>query len=71
MAGRRVLWTVLGVVGGIVALWVVVVAFSTTEIGRPPVSTAFTYHGTRKVQLTKHGFETLTVTQKSYLANHE
>ncbi len=34
------------------------------EIGETPVSTAFTYYGTRKVQLVKDGYETLTVKQK-------
>jgi hypothetical protein len=33
------------------------------EIGYTPVSTAFTYYGTRKIQLIKDGFETLTVKQ--------
>jgi len=36
------------------------------EIGTTPVSTAFTYYGTRKVQLIKDGFETLTVKQTFY-----
>lgn len=36
------------------------------EIGTTPVSTAFTYYGTRKVQLVKDGFETLTVKQTFY-----
>ena len=31
------------------------------EIGITPVSTAFTYYGTRKIQLVLEGFETLTV----------
>ncbi len=34
------------------------------EIGYTPVSTPFTYYGTRKIQLIKDGFETLTVYQK-------
>jgi hypothetical protein len=33
------------------------------EIGFTPVSTAYTYYGTRKIQLIKDGFETLTVKQ--------
>ncbi len=33
------------------------------EIGFTPVSTTFTYYGTRKIQLIKDGFETLTVKQ--------
>jgi hypothetical protein len=33
------------------------------EIGTTPVSTEFTYYGTRKIQLIKDGFETLTVKQ--------
>ena len=33
------------------------------EIGYTPVSTSFTYYGTRKIQLIKDGFETLTVKQ--------
>jgi hypothetical protein len=33
------------------------------EIGTTPVSTDFTYYGTRKIQLMKDGFETLTVKQ--------
>ncbi len=32
-------------------------------IGQTPVSTPFTYYGTRKVQLVKDNFETLTVKQ--------
>ena len=36
------------------------------EIGTTPVSTAFTYYGTRKIQLIKDGFETLTVKQTFY-----
>ena len=34
------------------------------EIGETPVSTSFTYYGTRKVQLVRDGYETLTVKQK-------
>jgi hypothetical protein len=34
------------------------------EIGQTPVSSAFTYYGTRKIQLVKDGYETLTVKQK-------
>jgi hypothetical protein len=33
------------------------------EIGTTPVSTNFTYYGTRKIRLVKEGFETLTVMQ--------
>jgi hypothetical protein len=33
-------------------------------VGVTPVSTSFTYYGTRKIQLFKDGFETLTVKQK-------
>jgi hypothetical protein len=33
------------------------------EIGTTPVSTEFTYYGTRKIQLIKDGYETLTVQQ--------
>lgn len=33
------------------------------EIGVTPVSAAFTYYGTRKIQLVKDGYETLTVKQ--------
>ena len=33
------------------------------EIGTTPVSTSFTYFGTRKIQLVKDGCETLTVRQ--------
>ena len=33
------------------------------EIGVTPVSTNFTYYGTRKIRLVKDGFETLTVMQ--------
>jgi hypothetical protein len=36
------------------------------EIGTTPASTSFTYYGTRKVQLVKDGFETLTVKQTFY-----
>lgn len=34
------------------------------EIGVTPVSTSFVYYGTRKIQLIKDGYETLTVLQK-------
>jgi hypothetical protein len=34
------------------------------EIGETPVSTPFTYYGTRKIQLVKDGHETLTVKQR-------
>lgn len=34
------------------------------EIGITPVSTPFTYYGTRKIQLVLEGFETLTVKRK-------
>ncbi|MEN6405192.1 MAG: PEGA domain-containing protein [Thermoguttaceae bacterium] len=33
------------------------------EVGVTPVSTSFTYYGTRKIRLVKDGYETLTVTQ--------
>ena len=33
------------------------------EIGTTPVSTSFTYYGTRKIRLVKDGYETLTTTQ--------
>jgi len=33
------------------------------EIGTTPVSTNFTYYGTRKIRLVKNGYETLTVMQ--------
>ena len=33
------------------------------EIGVTPVSTSFTYYGTRKIRLVKDGYETLTVMQ--------
>ena len=33
------------------------------EIGTTPVSTNFTYYGSRKVRLVKDGYETLTVLQ--------
>jgi hypothetical protein len=36
------------------------------EIGTTPVSTAFTYYGTRKIQLMKDGYETLTVKQRFF-----
>jgi hypothetical protein len=34
------------------------------EIGITPVSTSFVYYGTRKIQLLRDGFETLTVLQR-------
>ena len=34
------------------------------EIGYTPVSTPFNYYGTRKIQLIKDGFETITAYQK-------
>jgi hypothetical protein len=34
------------------------------EVGETPVSTYFTYYGTRKIQLVKDGYETLTVKQR-------
>ncbi len=34
------------------------------QIGTTPVSTPYTYYGTRKIQLVKDGYETLTVKQK-------
>ncbi len=34
-----------------------------TEIGYTPVSTPFTYYGTRQIRLEKDGFETITVKQ--------
>jgi hypothetical protein len=34
------------------------------EVGETPVSTPFTFYGTRKIQLVKDGYETLTVKQK-------
>lgn len=36
------------------------------EIGTTPASTGYTYYGTRKIQLIKDGFETLTVKQTFY-----
>jgi len=33
------------------------------EIGTTPVSTSFVYYGTRKVQLSKPGYETITILQ--------
>lgn len=33
------------------------------QVGTTPVSTAYTYYGTRKIQLVKDGYETLTVKQ--------
>jgi len=40
-----------------------IVKVDDVEIGRTPVSTGFTYYGTRKIQLAKAGYETLTVLQ--------
>ncbi len=40
-----------------------IVKVDDVEIGRTPVSTSFVYYGTRKIQLSKAGFETLTVLQ--------
>jgi hypothetical protein len=34
------------------------------DIGKTPVSTPFTYYGTREIQLVKDGYETLTVQQR-------
>ena len=34
------------------------------QVGTTPVSTDFTYYGTRKIQLIKDGYETLTVQQQ-------
>lgn len=34
------------------------------EIGTTPVSTEFTYYGTREIRLVKDGYETLTVKQR-------
>jgi hypothetical protein len=34
------------------------------QIGTTPVSTSYVYYGTRKIQLVKDGYETLTVKQK-------
>ncbi len=34
------------------------------EIGLTPVSTPFTYYGTRKIQIVKDGYETFTTKQK-------
>ncbi len=34
------------------------------EVGETPVSTPFVYYGTRKIQLVKDGYETMTVKQK-------
>jgi hypothetical protein len=34
------------------------------EVGTTPVSTAYTYYGTRKIQLVRDGYETLTVMHK-------
>jgi hypothetical protein len=36
------------------------------EIGTTPVSTDFTYYGTRKIRLVKDGYETLTINQPIY-----
>ncbi len=33
------------------------------QVGTTPVSTSYTYYGTRKIQLVKDGYETLTVKQ--------
>jgi hypothetical protein len=41
------------------------------EIGTTPVSTDFTYYGTRKVQLIKDGYETLTVKQTFFAPWYE
>jgi hypothetical protein len=40
-----------------------VVKVDDVEIGVTPVSTSFIYYGTRKIQLTKPGYETLTILQ--------
>lgn len=40
-----------------------IVKVDDVEIGRTPVSTSFIYYGTRKIQLSKAGYETLTVLQ--------
>ncbi len=40
-----------------------IVKVDDVEIGRTPVSTSFVYYGTRKIQLSKAGYETLTVLQ--------
>ena len=40
-----------------------IVKVDDVEIGRTPVSTNFVYYGTRKIQLSKAGYETLTVLQ--------
>lgn len=34
------------------------------EIGKTPVSTSYTYYGTRKIRLVRDGYETQTVMQK-------
>ena len=36
------------------------------EIGTTPISTNFTYYGTRKVRLVKDGYETLTTMERMY-----
>jgi hypothetical protein len=41
-----------------------VVYIDDQQIGTTPVSTSFTYYGTRKFRLVKSGFETLTTLQK-------
>ena len=41
------------------------------EIGFTPVSTNFTYYGTRKIQLIKDGFETVTVKQRFWTPWYE
>ena len=40
-----------------------IVKVDDVEIGRTPVSTSFIYYGTRKIQIAKAGYETLTVLQ--------
>ncbi|MDG2409095.1 MAG: PEGA domain-containing protein [Pirellulales bacterium] len=40
-----------------------IVKVDDVEVGRTPVSTSFIYYGTRKIQLSKAGYETLTVLQ--------
>ena len=40
-----------------------IVKVDDVEIGSTPVSTSFVYYGTRKIQLSKAGYETLTVLQ--------
>ena len=34
------------------------------EIGTTPVSTSYTYYGTRKIRLVRDGYETLTVLER-------